>query len=128
MNERGWIVERVGAPLFDLLAAGLSGADLQSVLLEVMQQRARSRSPADVLAQYLRDPFCGAAPTDLRTTLEIDRHLLTAATGFEALELSPVAPLGASSAMAKTSQNRVLSALRTTEVVSDPTNVLALEC
>jgi hypothetical protein len=36
--------------------------------------------------------------------------------------------LGASSSVAITSQNRVLSALRMTEVVSDPTNVLALEC
>jgi hypothetical protein len=32
------------------------------------------------------------------------------------------------SAVALTDQNRVLSALRGTEVVSDPTNVLALEC
>src|SRR5690606_35336027 len=42
--------------------------------------------------------------------------------------LSPVAPLGASSSVAPTDQNRVLSALRATEVVSDPTNVMALEC
>jgi hypothetical protein len=30
--------------------------------------------------------------------------------------------------VARTSQNRVLSALRSTEIVADPTNVLALEC
>ena len=128
MNERGWIVDRVGAPVFELLAAGLSGADLHSVLLEVMQRRAHTRSPADVLAQYLRDPFCVPAVTDLRTSLEVDRHLLTAAHRFEAVELSPVAPLGVSAVMGHTGQNRVLSALRMSEVVSDPTNVLALEC
>jgi hypothetical protein len=93
-----------------------------------MQHRARSRTPADVLGQYLRDSFCAPAEIDLRTSLAVDSHLLAAADAFEALDLSPVAPLGASSAIAQTGQNRVLSALRMTEVVSDPTNVLALEC
>ena len=110
------------------LRHGLAGSDLHSVLLEVMQHRARSRTPADVLAQYLRDGFCAPAAIDLRTSHEVDGHLLAAADAFEALDLSPVAPLGVSSAIAQTGQNRVLSALRMTEVVSDPTNVLALEC
>jgi len=128
MTDRDWIVERVGAAAFEQLATGLAGSDLHSVLLEVMQHRARSRTPADVLAQYLRDGFCTPAAIDLRTSHEVDGHLLGAADGFEALDLSPVAPLGVSSAIAQTGQNRVLSALRMTEVVSDPTNVLALEC
>src|SRR5690606_31042236 len=50
-----------------------------------------------------------------------------AAAGFEAVELSPLAPLGVCSAIAPTSQNRTVSTTRGTEVVSDPTNVLALE-
>ena len=128
MTDRDWIVERVGAAAFEQLATGLAGSDLHSVLLEVMQHRARSRTPADVLAQYLRDGFCTPAAIDLRTSHDVDGHLLGAADGFEALDLSPVAPLGVSSAIAQTGQNRVLSALRMTEVVSDPTNVLALEC
>jgi len=128
MNDRSWVVDRVGPAAFEQLATGLAGSELHSVLLGVMQRRAQGRSPADVLAQYLRDPFCSPANVDLRTSLAIDGHLLAAADGFEATELSPVAPLGVSSAVARTSQNRVLSALRTTEVVSDPTNVLALEC
>ena len=93
-----------------------------------MQRRAASRSPADVLAHYERDPFCAPAIVDLRESLAVDGHLLAAAEGFEALGLSPVAPLGVTSAVANTSQNRVLSALRMMEVVSDSTNVLALEC
>jgi hypothetical protein len=128
VNDRQWIVDRIGAAAFEQLATGLAGSDLHSVLLEVMQHRARGRSPADVLAQYLRDGFCAPAAVDLRTSHEVDGHLLAAAEGFEALDLSPVAPLGVSSAIAQTGQNRVLSALRMTEVVSDPTNVLALEC
>jgi hypothetical protein len=128
MNDRDWIVERVGAAAFEQLATGLAGSDLHSVLLDVMQHRARSRTPADVLAQYLRDGFCTPAAIDLRTSHDVDGHLLGAADAFEALDLSPVAPLGVCSAIAQTGQNRVLSALRMTEVVSDPTNVLALEC
>src|SRR6186997_3202064 len=128
MPDRNWIIERVGAAAFEQLATGLAGSDLHSVLLEVMQHRARSRTPADVLGQYLRDGFCAPAAIDLRTSHEVDGHLLAAADGFEALDLSPVAPLGVSSAVAQTGQHRVLSALRMTEIVSDPTNVLALEC
>jgi hypothetical protein len=128
MNDRDWIVDRIGAAAFEQLATGLAGSDLHSVLLEVMQHRARSRTPAEMLAQYLRDGFCAPAAIDLRTSQEVDRHLLAAADAFEALDLSPVAPLGVSSTIAQTGQNRVLSALRMTEVVSDPTNVLALEC
>ena len=115
-------------PAFERLAAELPGSELTSLLLEVMQRRATSRSPADVLAQYQRDGFCRPAAVDPRISLEVDRHLFAAAAAFEAIELSPVAPLAACSSIALTTQNRVLSALRSTEVVADPTNVLALEC
>jgi hypothetical protein len=46
----------------------------------------------------------------------------------EALTLSPVAPLGTCASVATVSQHKVVSAERGTEVVADPTNVLALEC
>lgn len=125
---RRWIAEGLGAAAFEQLATGLAGSELSSVLLEVMRQRAEARTPAEVLAQYQRDAFCRPAATDPRVSLEIDRHLFAAADGFEAIELSPAAPLATCSSVARTSQNRVLSALRSTEIVADPTNVLALEC
>jgi hypothetical protein len=124
----GWRTGSVGDEVVEQLAAGLAGSELQSLLLEVMRRRARARTPAEVLAQYGRDRFTAPAAIDQRTQLAIDGHLLAAAEGFEAIELSPVAPLGACSTVAPTDQHRVLSALRGTEVVSDPTNVLALEC
>jgi hypothetical protein len=123
-----WRTGPLGAEVFEQLAEGLGGSELQSMLLEVMRRRAGARTPAEVLAQYRRDRFTGPAVIDQRTAVAIDGHLLAAADGFEALELSPVAPLGTCSAIAPTDQHRVLSALRGTEVVSDPTNVLALEC
>ena len=128
MSERGWITANIGTAAFEQLASRISGAELQSLLLEVVRCRAGGRTPAQLLAQYRRDPYCAPGEADLRTSLEIDRHLLQAAEEFEAIELSPVTPLGSASVVGLTSQNRVLSALRGTEVVSDPTNVLALEC
>lgn len=125
---RRWIFEGLGQDAFERLASELPGSELWSVLLEVMQRRAAARTPAGVLAQYRRDPFCRPAAIDQRISVEIDRQLLAAADGFDAIELSPVAPLAACSSVARTGQNRVLSALRATEIVADPTNVLALEC
>ena len=127
-NDRSWLVDSIGAAAFEQLATGLPGSALQSVLLEVMHQRAAARAPKDLVAQYARDGFVAPALVDLRTSLAVDTQLFATASDFEAIELSPVAPLGASSSVAVTDQHRVLSALRATEVVSDPTNVLALEC
>jgi hypothetical protein len=125
--SRGWIAGELGEAAFAQLADGLGGSELQSVLLEVMSRRAAARAPREVLAQYRRDRFVAPAAVDQRTSIAVDAHLLAAAEGFEAVELSPVAPLGTCSTVALTTQHRVLSALRGTELVSDPTNVFALE-
>ncbi len=126
--NRRWIIDKLGASSFERLAQQLSGSELQSVLLELMRERARPRTPALVLEQFGRDGFCRPAPVDQRTLVDIERELLAAAAPFEAIELSPLTPLASCSSVALTNQNRVVSALRQTEVVSDPTNVLALEC
>jgi len=128
MVPRNWIVDSIGAPAFERLASGLAGTALQSLLLDVMQARAAARSASELVAQFGRDSFCVPAQVDARAMLAIDAKLMAAAAPFEGIELSPVAPLGACSVVGPTDQNRVLSALRATEVVSDPTNVLALEC
>ena len=125
---RPWIDAGLPSGAYDALADGLPPSRLWSLLLEVAQARAAGRRPADLVEQFDRDRFVQPAPVDQRTLVEVDRHLLAAAAGFESIELSPVAPLGACSIMGHASQNKVLSALRGTEVVSDPTNVMALEC
>lgn len=79
------------------------------------------------MRQWREDGFTRPAPVDQRTALELDRVLFEQAHAFEAIELSPLAPLASCAAMGPTSQNKVVSALRGTEVVADPTNVLALE-
>lgn len=128
VTTRSWILDLIDSAAFEQLSRKLSGSELQSLLLEVLRVRAGARTPAEVLAQYRRDSFCRPAVVDQRTSLTVDVELFAAAEGFEAVELSPVTPLGTCSTVAVTDQNRVLSALRATEIVADPTNVLALEC
>lgn len=126
-SSRSWATDVLDPAAVEALARGLPATEVWSLLLEVMERRAAQRAPADLVRQLERDGFTRPAPVDQRTLHEIDGHLLAAASAFEALELSPVAPLGACSVVGLASQNKVLSALRGTEVVSDPTNVLALE-
>jgi hypothetical protein len=128
MADREWVTSGIGRDAYDALAGGMPAAEVWSLLLEVLARRAAEKTPADVKQQYARDGFTKPAPIDQRTLIELDRHLLAAATEFDAIELAPLAPLGVCSSVTETSQNRIVSALRGTEVVSDPTNVLALEC
>lgn len=112
----------------DALAHGMAATELWSLLLSVLESRAAQRTPATVRQQWLNDRLVQPCQVDQRTLNEIDRHLLANAADFAALELAPLAPLAACSAVALTSQNRIVSTARGSEVVADPTNVLALEC
>jgi hypothetical protein len=125
---RPWINAGLPQSVYDALAEGLPASRLWSLSLAVAEARAARRRPADLVEQWDRDRFVQPALVDQRSLVEVDRHLLAAAFAFESIELSPVAPLGVCSIMGHASQNKVLSALRGTEVVSDPTNVMALEC
>jgi hypothetical protein len=126
--DRSWTTAGLEDAAVDALAEGLPASGVWSLLLGVLARRARQRSPAELLRQWERDRFLQPSYIDQRTLNELDGHLLAAAAGFEAIELTPLAPLGACSVLGLASQNKTVSALRGTEVVSDPTNVLALEC
>ena len=122
------IVAASGVPnLVDILAARLSPTDLQSLLLEVYDRRSSVRSPADLLADYERGRFFGAASLTPAAAAEWDAILAAAAAGFRFLTLSPMAPLGSCAAVAPIGQSWSVPTVRTGEVVSDATNVLALE-
>jgi hypothetical protein len=125
---RPWVKTGLPPDVYDALTDALPASRLWSLLLEVAEARAAARRPAELVEQWDRDRFVQPSLIDQRSLVEVDRHLLAAASAFESIELSPVAPLGVCSVMGHASQNKVLSALRGTEVVSDPTNVMALEC
>ncbi len=128
MTSRSWVTAGLPPGTHEALSSGLPASRLWSLLLDVIDARAAARRPAALTEQWDRDRFVQLAGVDQRVQLAVDGHLLAAVPEFEAIELSPVAPLGVCASMGHASQNKVLSALRGTEVVSDPTNVMALEC
>lgn len=127
-GDREWVSEGIDQPTYAALTDTLPATRLWSLLLDVFERRAAQRTPAMLMEQWERDGFTQPAYIDQRTLVALDGHLLAAAGAFEAIELSPLAPFASCSAIGLASQNKIVSALRGTEVVSDPTNVLALEC
>jgi hypothetical protein len=133
-DSRARILERIereaGVPaLTATLAERISPTDLQSLLLEVYARRAQSRTVADVLHDYRSGRFVRPSTTPPARMLSWDAlawKLLP--DGFAGLELAPVAPLGTVSRLAPLSQDWSVSTSRNSEVVSDCTTALALEC
>jgi hypothetical protein len=96
------------------------------ILMELAQRQAARRRPTQLLQQLERDGFVQPSTLDLRLVHQLDGLALAAAPEYEAVLLSPVAPLGCCSVLAPTSQDRTLTTSRGSEVVSDPTNLMAL--
>jgi hypothetical protein len=126
--DRAWRKVRASADPQQALERELSPADLRSLLMAVSQRRAKSVTPARLLARWESDRYVRAAGCDPRRVSQIEARLWKLLPDdFTGVELSPVTPLGTSSALGPVSQHKVISTTRDTEVVSDPTNVLALE-
>ena len=125
-SERVW--QQVTAGPRRALEDGLSPADLRTLLLGVTRRRAAAVSPARLMSQWQQDRYVRLAASDPRLVWALEARLWALLPGdFTGVDLSPVAPLGICSAIAPVSQDRVIATVRGSEVVSDPTNVLALE-
>lgn len=131
MNRDIWqhIEKKTGvSDIVGLLADGLSGSELSSLLLAVYERKTGKMQPAELLAQYRGNRLVQPADVDMIAMLEAElsvlRHLRE--RGFMPLALSPVAALGTCSVVAAVSQDKVLSAVRNTEIVADATNVIAI--
>jgi hypothetical protein len=117
-----------GPELLELLASGMSGADLTTLLLEVFRRRADRLSPAEVMRRYRSDRFVAPAPVEFTALRRIEDALVSALPdGFEVLVLAPVVPLATHSAVATVDPRKVIATVRGSEVAADPTNALALE-
>ena len=115
--------------LLEVLTQRLSQSDLQSLLLEVYRKRAHTLTPRYLLQQYEQNRFVQPAAVNPKQLLEFDRLAYSVLpSSFELLELSPVCPLGTNSVVAPVDQDNAVTTIRNTEVCSDSTNVLALEC
>jgi hypothetical protein len=110
------------------LEGGLSPADLHTLLLDVSRRRAAAVTPARLVSRWQQDRYVRLAGSDPRHVWQLESRLWgLLPDDFTGVDLSPVAPLGVCSALGPVSQDRVISTVRGSEVVSDPTNVLALE-
>lgn len=111
------------------LSERISPSDLNSLLLAVFSKKTAQISPSELLQHYAHNRFVHPAAVDAIGFAEFSLQWLKAAQAlrFEPLQLSPLCPLGTCSVVATAHQNKVVSALRGTEVVADATNVLALE-
>lgn len=127
-HRERWITRGLDAATLCALSSELPASQLWSLLLWVMEQRTARRTASAVQQQWTTDRFVKPCVIDQRILLALDTDLFATAEDFEAIELSPLAPLASCSAVALTTQNRTVTTVRGTEVVSDPTNVLALEC
>lgn len=119
-----------GVPgLAEILGSRLSGADLNSLLLEVFRHKTSQIQASSLLQAYRNNRFVQPATVDAIDfqTFALEALRLSSSSGFQPLLLSPVSPLGTCSVVATAHQDKILSALRGVEVVADATNVLALE-
>lgn len=122
------IARRTGnEELTRLLVDELPGSELSSLLLHVMRERSHAVTWADALRLVERNGLVRADTADARVLTDLDARAFAAAEGFDAVELSPVAPFGVN-ALTGIDQNNVLTATRGTEVLADPTIAMALEC
>lgn len=122
------ILKKVDSPdLIELLSDKLSPSELQALLLYVFERQARQKNPAGLLRNYLENRFVTPATLDAKKALEFSLLAFQEASAFEALELAPVGPTGTCSVLGTVHQNKVISALRNTEVLADSTNMMALE-
>lgn len=123
------LLARIGRPdLLDILTKELSSAELNSLLLEVFNQKVQQLSPAELVAHYQKNRFVKPADIDVVSLRQLEDIIYNVfqLVGFLPVELSPVAPLGSCAVVATADQNKIISATRHTEVLADATNALAL--
>ncbi|HEY4488924.1 MAG TPA: hypothetical protein VJA87_00345 [Candidatus Paceibacterota bacterium] len=106
----------------------MNGAELNTFLMGVMEQRTSVMTIASVLARYRQSTLVAPCNLDQRELLTADLLALNGLPEeFLVRELSPVSPMGSCSVIAGVSQKNILSSLRGVEVMADPASALALE-
>ena len=113
--------------IVDKLSA-LSKSDLNSLLLEVFDRQANTLTATDILKSYQLNRFTFPSSMDPEEIHTLESKLLRKARNMDikTIMLSPSAPLGSCSVFGSVDQYNVVSALRGTETLSDPSNMLAI--
>lgn len=104
----------------------LNGPDLTSALLEVFGRRLAS--PTELPERQAKSRFTRPAPISFMAIREAEDRVLGALPAWvELVQLAPATPLGAHVALGGSSQDRLVSTVRRTEMAADPTLGLAVE-
>jgi hypothetical protein len=123
------LLGRLNQPeLLQVLTDKLSGTELNTLLLELVRQKTKQVSASTLFKQYQINRFVKPSDLPVIPMKEVELALLKLFKSylFDPIELSPVSVLGSCSVVAPADQNKILSALRGTEVVADATNAMAL--
>ena len=107
----------------------LSPSDRDSILLMVLERCSGGSAAHSMFERYQKSRFLQPCIVDQRSMLLIEKLILdTVPVEWDAIELSPVSPIGINSTLACVNQKNVLSTIRRAEVQADATMALALEC
>jgi hypothetical protein len=123
------IAEETGVPeIFDVLMK-IPNTDFQSLLLELMDKKSFKAGIKEINFTLENNPFVETSKIDQLTFAKFDNlaHNLLPLE-YKSVELSPLVPFATNRVLANISQKRVLSTMRNSEVISDPTTALALYC
>lgn len=122
--------EKLGVPNLTEILSGVPFRDLIPIFVQAWRNRAANRKASDLLSDYVaKRRFYGVSEFDQRILHQfVTEFYAVLPDYFQVVELSPIAPLGVNSVITRVSQDVSLPTIRGSEVVSDPTTVLALEC
>lgn len=122
------ILQKIGIQDFFDRICPLNTADFNSILLKLFSLRTAKSTPQKVLHTFRENRFVAPSSFDPIKLHQLELELLsmTSKSGITNKLLSPVTPIGSCSAFGCVHQNNVLSAVRNVEVLSDPSNVLAI--
>ena len=116
------------AEALDVLKTRLSRKELRGVFESLASDHAELVDPTRLIQQQQTDRFCEPSAIDAGALATASSTALAHATegGFDAVQLSPFAPLGASPHFGYVAQSNLVTTARLSEVNTDPTNALAL--
>jgi hypothetical protein len=116
----GRIAAETGIPrLFPALSEEIALSDLQSLLMHVYQSRTAKSGESDLRRGAGRG-LVAASKVDARLLNQFDKTAFQTAQEFEAIELSPVGPLGLNHVLGGIDQNNVLTTIRNAKCSAIP--------
>ena len=122
------ILTQLGDPALIAKLSALPRSDFYSLLLGIFREQSAKITPVDMIKSYQTNRFCKPSEIDPVAYHALETQLLSLAEQLDikAVLLSPAAPFASSAVFGCVDQNNVVSAVRGTEILSDPTNMLAV--